>query len=119
MGDSIRENSEDDQDAIEEFLVEYQEETQLEAGLPQDTSNKNLCKHTQNSQTFLVTPTKGMTYIHGKATNINFFVDNSQHSLIIHSGEHCFIMEKKYLEKNFPNLENQILPTKANNSKSA
>ncbi|MBW0545351.1 hypothetical protein O181_085066 [Austropuccinia psidii MF-1] len=49
MGDAIREPSDDDQDAREEFLVDYQEETpleiqeiQLEAGMPQDTSNKNL-----------------------------------------------------------------------------
>ncbi|MBW0525049.1 hypothetical protein O181_064764 [Austropuccinia psidii MF-1] len=51
MGDAIREPSDDDQDPREEFLVEYQEETQLqmqdiqlEAGRPQDTSNKHLCK---------------------------------------------------------------------------
>ncbi|MBW0593875.1 hypothetical protein O181_133590 [Austropuccinia psidii MF-1] len=49
MGDAIREPSDDDQDPREEFLVEYQEETpleiqdiQLEAGMPQDTANKNL-----------------------------------------------------------------------------
>ncbi|MBW0463234.1 hypothetical protein O181_002949 [Austropuccinia psidii MF-1] len=65
MGDAIREKSDDDQDPREEFLVEYQYETQieiqdiqLEAGMPQHTANKNLCKYTQDSQTFLVTPTK-------------------------------------------------------------
>ncbi|MBW0532781.1 hypothetical protein O181_072496 [Austropuccinia psidii MF-1] len=72
--DSPTEDSESDsmgmpseKDPREEFLVEYQEETpleiqdiQLEAGMPQDTTNKNLCKHTQDAQTFLVTPTKGM-----------------------------------------------------------
>ncbi|MBW0553451.1 hypothetical protein O181_093166 [Austropuccinia psidii MF-1] len=49
MGDAIREPSDDYQDPREEFLVEYQEETpleiqdiQLEAGMPQDTSGKNL-----------------------------------------------------------------------------
>ncbi|MBW0588556.1 hypothetical protein O181_128271 [Austropuccinia psidii MF-1] len=79
MGDGIREPSDDDQDPREEFLVEYQEETpleiqeiQLEAGMPQDTANKNLCKHTQDAQTFLVTPTKGMGYIDGTATEITF-----------------------------------------------
>ncbi|MBW0581344.1 hypothetical protein O181_121059 [Austropuccinia psidii MF-1] len=53
MGDAIREQSDDDQDPREEFWVEYQEETpleiqdiQLEAGMPQDTANKNLCKNT-------------------------------------------------------------------------
>ncbi|MBW0464078.1 hypothetical protein O181_003793 [Austropuccinia psidii MF-1] len=67
MGDTIREQSDEEQDPREEFLVEYQEEApleihdiQLEAGMPQDTANKNLCKHTQDSQTFLVTPTRGM-----------------------------------------------------------
>ncbi|MBW0559481.1 hypothetical protein O181_099196 [Austropuccinia psidii MF-1] len=67
MGDAIREQYDEEQDPREEFLVEYQEETQLEiqdiqleAGMPQDTANKNLCKHTQDAQTFLVTPTKGM-----------------------------------------------------------
>ncbi|MBW0496249.1 hypothetical protein O181_035964 [Austropuccinia psidii MF-1] len=56
-----------EKDPREEFLVEYQQETppeiqyiQLEAGIPQDTANKNLCKHTKDAQTFLVVPTKGM-----------------------------------------------------------
>ncbi|MBW0559606.1 hypothetical protein O181_099321 [Austropuccinia psidii MF-1] len=77
MGDAIREQSDDDQDPREEFLVESQEETplkiqdiQLEAGMPQYTSKKNLCKHTQDAQTFLVTPAKGMAYIHGTATEM-------------------------------------------------
>ncbi|MBW0504664.1 hypothetical protein O181_044379 [Austropuccinia psidii MF-1] len=55
MGDAIREKSDEDQDAREEFLVALQEETQLEiwdiqleAGMPQDNVNKNLCKHTQD-----------------------------------------------------------------------
>ncbi|MBW0552834.1 hypothetical protein O181_092549 [Austropuccinia psidii MF-1] len=67
MGDSIREPSYDDQDLREELPVKYQEETpleiqeiQLEAGIPQDTASKKLCKHTQDAQTFLVTPTTGM-----------------------------------------------------------
>ncbi|MBW0514796.1 hypothetical protein O181_054511 [Austropuccinia psidii MF-1] len=70
MDDTIREQSDEDQDPREESLVEYQEEKQieiqdihLEAGMPQDTENKNLCKHTQDSQTFLATLTKGMEYI--------------------------------------------------------
>ncbi|MBW0581379.1 hypothetical protein O181_121094 [Austropuccinia psidii MF-1] len=49
MGDAIKEPSDDVQDPREEFLVEYQEETpleiqdiQLEAGIQQDTANKNL-----------------------------------------------------------------------------
>ncbi|MBW0517811.1 hypothetical protein O181_057526 [Austropuccinia psidii MF-1] len=79
MGDAIREQSHDDQNPRAEFLVEYQEETQLEiqeiqleAAMPQDTSNKNLCKHRKYSQTFLVTPAKGMAYIHGTATKHEF-----------------------------------------------
>ncbi|MBW0499146.1 hypothetical protein O181_038861 [Austropuccinia psidii MF-1] len=77
MGCAIREQSDEDQDPRGEFIVEYQEETQLKiqdiqlaAGMPQDTANENLCKHTQDAQTFLVTPTKGMAFIHGKATNM-------------------------------------------------
>ncbi|MBW0539035.1 hypothetical protein O181_078750 [Austropuccinia psidii MF-1] len=84
MGDAMREQSDEEQDPREELLVEYQEETpleiqeiQLEAGMPQDTPKKNLCKHTQDAQTFLVTPTKGMSYIHGKATKITVCIDNS------------------------------------------
>ncbi|MBW0515408.1 hypothetical protein O181_055123 [Austropuccinia psidii MF-1] len=67
QGDAIREQSDEEQDPREEFLVEYQEETpleiqdiQLDSGMPQDTANKNLCKHTQDALTFLVTPAKGM-----------------------------------------------------------
>ncbi|MBW0538565.1 hypothetical protein O181_078280 [Austropuccinia psidii MF-1] len=71
MGDAIRKYSDDYQEQKEEFLVEYQEEKQLEiqdiqleAGIPQDTSNENLCKNTQDAQTFLVTPTGGMAQIY-------------------------------------------------------
>ncbi|MBW0579470.1 hypothetical protein O181_119185 [Austropuccinia psidii MF-1] len=126
IGDAIREQSDEEQDPREEFLVEYQEKTpleiqdiQLEAGMPQDTANKNLCKHTQDSQTFLVIPTKGMAYIHGKATKMTVCIDNAHHPLIIDSGAHCSIVAKNYLENHFPNWENQLLPTKAKNLKSA
>ncbi|MBW0472196.1 hypothetical protein O181_011911 [Austropuccinia psidii MF-1] len=67
MGDAIREQSDKEQDPREEFLVEFQEEPpleiqdiQLEAGMPQDTANKNLCKNTEDAPKFLVTPIKGM-----------------------------------------------------------
>ncbi|MBW0541658.1 hypothetical protein O181_081373 [Austropuccinia psidii MF-1] len=53
MGYAIREQCNDDQDPREEFLVGYQEETQLEiqdiqleAGMPQYNAKKNWCKHT-------------------------------------------------------------------------
>ncbi|MBW0592268.1 hypothetical protein O181_131983 [Austropuccinia psidii MF-1] len=101
MGDAIRHLSHDDQDPKEEFLVEYQEESpleiqdiQLEAGMPQDTANKNLCKHRQDAQTFLVTPAKGMAYIHGTTIKLTVCIDNSQHPLIIDSGAHCSIMAR-------------------------
>ncbi|MBW0517205.1 hypothetical protein O181_056920 [Austropuccinia psidii MF-1] len=87
--------------------------------MPQDTAKKNLCKHTQDAQTFLATPTKGMAYIHGTATKMTVCIDNSQHPLIIDSGAHCSIMERNYLNNHFPNRENQLLPTKAKNFKSA
>ncbi|MBW0477558.1 hypothetical protein O181_017273 [Austropuccinia psidii MF-1] len=45
MGESIRENSDDEKDPIEEFLVEYQEESHLEEVLPQETSSKDLFKN--------------------------------------------------------------------------
>ncbi|MBW0511390.1 hypothetical protein O181_051105 [Austropuccinia psidii MF-1] len=110
MGHAIREDSDDDQDPKDQFLVEYQEETQLdikdvqlEAGMPQNTANKNLCKHTKDAQTYIVTLTGGMPYINGKATKMNVCMDNSQHPLIIDSGAHCFIVAREYLDKNFPN----------------
>ncbi|MBW0549912.1 hypothetical protein O181_089627 [Austropuccinia psidii MF-1] len=84
IGDAIREHSDDDQDPNEEFLVEHQEETQLsiqdvqlEAGMPQDTTNKNLCKNTQDAQTFPVTQSRRMAYIHGTATNKTVCIGNS------------------------------------------
>ncbi|MBW0506232.1 hypothetical protein O181_045947 [Austropuccinia psidii MF-1] len=126
MGDAIREQSDDDQDQREEFLLEYQEETpleiqdiQLEAGMPQDTANKDLCKHTEDAQTFLVTLTKGMAYIHGTATKMTFCIEDAQHPLLIDSGEHCSIVVRNYLDNHFPNWENQLFPTKAKNFKSS
>ncbi|MBW0489750.1 hypothetical protein O181_029465 [Austropuccinia psidii MF-1] len=87
--------------------------------MPQDTANKNLCKHTENANTFLVTPTKGMEYIHGTATRMTVFIDNSQHPLIIDSGSHCSIVARTYLYHHFPNWETQLFPTQAKNFKSA
>ncbi|MBW0522280.1 hypothetical protein O181_061995 [Austropuccinia psidii MF-1] len=87
--------------------------------MPQCTANQNLCKHTQDAQTFLVTPTKGMAYIHGTATKMTVFIDNSQHPLIIDSGAHCYIVAKNYLDNHFPNWEKQLFPTKAKSFKSA
>ncbi|MBW0478938.1 hypothetical protein O181_018653 [Austropuccinia psidii MF-1] len=125
MGDAIREQPDDDQDPREEFLVEYQEETkieiqeiQLEAGIPQDTENKKLCKHTQDAQKFLVTPSKGMAYIHFTGTKISVCIENSQHPLIIEGGANCSIVAGTYLDDNFPNWKTQLLPTKAKNIKS-
>ncbi|MBW0483729.1 hypothetical protein O181_023444 [Austropuccinia psidii MF-1] len=126
MGDSIREQSDDNQDSREEFLVEYQEETplefqdiHLEAGMPPDTANKNFFKHTQDAQKFLVTPTKGMEYIHGTAKKMAVFIYNAQYKLIIESGAHFSIVARNYLGNHFPHWENQLLPTKAMNLKSA
>ncbi|MBW0490828.1 hypothetical protein O181_030543 [Austropuccinia psidii MF-1] len=85
--------------------------------MPQDTENKNLCKHTQDAQTCLVTPTKGMAYLHGTATKMTVCIYKSQ-PLIIDSGAHCSIVAKDYLDSHFPNWEKQLLPTKAKNFKS-
>ncbi|MBW0584378.1 hypothetical protein O181_124093 [Austropuccinia psidii MF-1] len=87
--------------------------------MPKDTANKNLCKHTQDAQTLLVTPTKGMEYIHGTATKMTDCVDNAQHPLIIDSRAHCSIVARNYLDNHFPNWEKQLLPTKEKNYKSA
>ncbi|MBW0569097.1 hypothetical protein O181_108812 [Austropuccinia psidii MF-1] len=86
--------------------------------MPQDTANKNLCKHTQDAQTSLVTPTRGMEYIHETATKITVCIENSQHPLIIDSGAHCSIVGRYYLDNHFPNWEKQIFPTKQKNLKS-
>ncbi|MBW0504264.1 hypothetical protein O181_043979 [Austropuccinia psidii MF-1] len=64
VGYAIREQFDDGQDPREELIVEYQEEKspkiqdiQLKEGMPQETEDKNLCKHTQISRTLLVTLT--------------------------------------------------------------
>ncbi|MBW0460716.1 hypothetical protein O181_000431 [Austropuccinia psidii MF-1] len=76
--------------------------------MPQDTANKNLCKHTQDAQTLLVTPTRGMAYIHGTATKMTVCIDNAQHTLIIDSGAHCSIVARNYLNNHFPNWEDDF-----------
>ncbi|MBW0513668.1 hypothetical protein O181_053383 [Austropuccinia psidii MF-1] len=124
MGDAIREQSDYDQDPREESLVEYQEETkieiqdiQLKGCMPQDTENTNLCKHTQDAQTFLVKPTDRIEYIHGQPQEINVFIDKDQHPFIIDGGAHCSIVAIKYLNHHFPNWEKLIFPAKAKNFK--
>ncbi|MBW0586592.1 hypothetical protein O181_126307, partial [Austropuccinia psidii MF-1] len=46
-------------------------------------------------------------------------IDNSHHPLIIYSGAHRYRVARNYLDNHFPNWENQLLPTKAKNFKSA
>ncbi|MBW0469413.1 hypothetical protein O181_009128 [Austropuccinia psidii MF-1] len=87
--------------------------------MPQNTSNKNLCKHTQDAQTFLVTPRKGMAYIHGTATKMTVCIDNDQHELIIDSGAHCSIVARNYLDNHFTNWEKHLFPIEAKNFESA
>ncbi|MBW0527754.1 hypothetical protein O181_067469 [Austropuccinia psidii MF-1] len=87
--------------------------------MPQDNENKNLCRHTQDAQTFPVTQTKGMEYIHGTATKMTVFIDNAQHPLIIDSGAHFSIVARNYLDHNFPNWKKKLFSNKAKNFKSA
>ncbi|MBW0503650.1 hypothetical protein O181_043365 [Austropuccinia psidii MF-1] len=126
MGNAIREKSDEDQDPREELLVEYQgekpleiQDIQLEAGMSQYNANKNLCKPTQDAQTFLVTPTKGMAYIHGTDTKLTVCIENAQHPLTIDSGAHCLRVAINYMDHHIPNWEKQLLPTKAKSFKSA
>ncbi|MBW0528586.1 hypothetical protein O181_068301 [Austropuccinia psidii MF-1] len=126
MGDAIGDQSDEDQNPREEFLLEYQNETaleiediQLEAGMPQDTANKNLHKHAQDAQTFLVTPTEGMAYIHGTATKMTVCIENAQHLLIIDSGAHYSTVTRSYLDHHFPKWEKQLLKTNAKSFNSA
>ncbi|MBW0547724.1 hypothetical protein O181_087439 [Austropuccinia psidii MF-1] len=46
-------------------------------------------------------------------------IDNAQHPLIIDSGAHCSIVARRYVDNHFPNLESQLLNTKAKSFKSA
>ncbi|MBW0519292.1 hypothetical protein O181_059007 [Austropuccinia psidii MF-1] len=87
--------------------------------MPQDAANKNLYKHTQDAQKFLVTPTRGMADIHGTATKMTVCIDNAQHPLIIESGAHRSIVARNHLNNHFPNWEKQLFPTKAKNFKCA
>ncbi|MBW0562857.1 hypothetical protein O181_102572 [Austropuccinia psidii MF-1] len=60
-----------------------------------------------------------MAYIYGTATKMTVCIENSQHLLIIHSGAHCSIVARYYLENHSPNWGTRLLPTKAKNFKSA
>ncbi|MBW0581919.1 hypothetical protein O181_121634 [Austropuccinia psidii MF-1] len=119
MGDAIREKYDVEQHPREEFLVKYQEETpleiqdiQLEAGIPQETENKNLCKHTQDAETFLVTSTQGMAYLHGTAKKIPVCIYHSQNSFIIESAAYFSMVARNYMHHHFPNWENSSLQTR-------
>ncbi|MBW0526346.1 hypothetical protein O181_066061 [Austropuccinia psidii MF-1] len=87
--------------------------------MPQDTANKNLCKPKKDAQAFLVTPTKGMAYIHGTVRKMTVCINNTQHPFIIDSGENCSIVTKDYLENHFQNWEKQLLATRKKSFKSA
>ncbi|MBW0496411.1 hypothetical protein O181_036126 [Austropuccinia psidii MF-1] len=60
-----------------------------------------------------------MASIHGKATKMTVCNDKAQHPLIMDSGDHFSIVARNYLNSHFPNMENQLLPTKAKDFMSA
>ncbi|MBW0492511.1 hypothetical protein O181_032226 [Austropuccinia psidii MF-1] len=91
----------------------------MEAGMQQDTENKDVCKHKNNSQTFLVPQTRGMAYINGKATKLTVCINNCQNPFIIESDEHCSIVTRKYQDNHFPNWEKKLFPTKEKNLNSS
>ncbi|MBW0507848.1 hypothetical protein O181_047563 [Austropuccinia psidii MF-1] len=59
-----------------------------------------------------------MAYTHGTATRMTVCVENTQHPLISDSGSNCSIVTREYLDKQFPNWEKKLLPTKAKYLKS-
>ncbi|MBW0462080.1 hypothetical protein O181_001795 [Austropuccinia psidii MF-1] len=87
--------------------------------MPQDTENKNLCTKTQDSLKCLVTPTKGMAYIHGTATKMNFCVEYAQNPLISESGAHFSIVARECMDNHFRNWKKQLFPAKEKHSKGA
>ncbi|MBW0568273.1 hypothetical protein O181_107988 [Austropuccinia psidii MF-1] len=87
--------------------------------MPQDTANKNLCKHKQDAQTFLVTQTKGMANIQGTSTKMTVCIENAENQLIIDSGVDFSIVARSYLDNHLPNWEDQLFHTKAKKFKSA
>ncbi|MBW0538903.1 hypothetical protein O181_078618 [Austropuccinia psidii MF-1] len=86
--------------------------------MTQDTANKNLCKNRQDAQKCLVTPTRGMDYIHGTDTKMDVCIENAQHPSIIDSDTHCSIVARKYLDHYFPNWGEQLFLTKEKSFKS-
>ncbi|MBW0498193.1 hypothetical protein O181_037908 [Austropuccinia psidii MF-1] len=85
--------------------------------MPQYTANKNLCVHTQDAQTFLVTPRKGMPYIDGTAKKMTICINNAQHPLTIDSAAHYCIVARNHLDNHLPNWEKHLFLTKAKNFK--
>ncbi|MBW0485388.1 hypothetical protein O181_025103 [Austropuccinia psidii MF-1] len=102
MGDAIIEHSYEDQDSRRGILsLLPRGDTTRNSGCTVGSRNakryfkKNLFKHTRDSQTFLVTQTRGMAYLIGKATKMTVCIDNAQHPLIIDSGAHCSIVTRE------------------------
>ncbi|MBW0476455.1 hypothetical protein O181_016170 [Austropuccinia psidii MF-1] len=87
--------------------------------MPKDTEKENLCKHTQDAQTFLFSQKIGMAYIHWTATKMIVCIENAQHPLIIDSGSHSSKVDKNYLDIHFPNWEKQFFPIKEKHFESA
>ncbi|MBW0496638.1 hypothetical protein O181_036353 [Austropuccinia psidii MF-1] len=87
--------------------------------MPIQIENKKFCNHTQYTQTFLVKPTRGVEYIHGKDTKMIDCINNSTYPLMSDSGAHFSILAREYLDNHLPNREKKLFPTKAKNFKHA
>ncbi|MBW0544331.1 hypothetical protein O181_084046 [Austropuccinia psidii MF-1] len=63
MGSGIKAYSQSESESIEEYIVEcnekislYIQDIELDSGIPQVTTDKEHCKHTQDEQKFVVKP---------------------------------------------------------------
>ncbi|MBW0475062.1 hypothetical protein O181_014777 [Austropuccinia psidii MF-1] len=93
MENGLRADSQSQSEHIEEYIVEFNEKNslkiqnvELDSGIPQVTTYKEFCKHTQDEQKFLVAPNKGMGLIHGTPTEFTVYIENFKHPIIVDTG---------------------------------
>ncbi|MBW0509359.1 hypothetical protein O181_049074 [Austropuccinia psidii MF-1] len=120
----IREDPQSESQQIEAYIMECNEENSLDiqdielnSGMPQVTSEKELCKHTLDEQTFLVKTKKGMGFIHGTPTKLTVHIERFSKSMIIDKGDSFSIVEKKYLREKFLKWDEELLPKEKETSK--
>ncbi|MBW0586333.1 hypothetical protein O181_126048 [Austropuccinia psidii MF-1] len=120
------EHWESESEPIEQYLLEYYDEKPasilencLKPEFSQPKNVEDLSGSTTDSKEYLENPKIAISFIHVEIPNVDVYIENTNHPLIVDTGETFSVVSRKCLDRHFQLWHAEILVTKAKGFKSA